>query len=186
MFRANKTLTASHPYGSKWYTWPLMIRPIYYWNASTKLGQVPLESKIYLIGNPFIWWASTVAILYLILNILPARMTWSGGHSGFKKSGQEYLVHDTSYLILVGGYALNLLPFIGIPRVMFLYHYFPSYIFAILALALLIDRQKDKKQIFAIMFLISAALFIYFAPLSYGLAVSPSYFKGLIWLPTWQ
>ena len=30
MFRANQRITATHSYSSKWYTWPFMLRPIYY------------------------------------------------------------------------------------------------------------------------------------------------------------
>ena len=41
MYRSNARLTATHPYSTlppagyqklDWYTWPLMMRPIYYWN----------------------------------------------------------------------------------------------------------------------------------------------------------
>ncbi|MBX4190146.1 phospholipid carrier-dependent glycosyltransferase, partial [Candidatus Parcubacteria bacterium] len=67
MYHANQRLTASHPYSSKWYTWPFMIRPIYYWVGSTPASY---EEKIYLIGNPLIWWASTVAVLYLLFNAI--------------------------------------------------------------------------------------------------------------------
>ena len=173
MYTANQTLTATHPYSSKWYTWPFMVRAIYYWNhAST---DTPTESKIYLIGNPFIWWASTVGILYLLLSL--------AGEWISKK--RLALPLNTIPLILVGGFLINLLPFVGIGRVMFLYHYLSALIFAILALVYLLDNQKSKKLMFSIL-LITALCFLYFAPLSYGLPLEAGSFQNRLWLTTWQ
>src|SRR3989338_6692636 len=98
MYRSNQRLTATHPYSSQWYAWPFMTRPIFYWISE--------NSRIYLLGNPIIWWASTLAVILLLLKnlkfkILNLKLNTAG--------------------ILLGGYFLNLLPFIGIKRVMFLY-----------------------------------------------------------------
>jgi len=184
MYTANKTLTATHPYSSKWYSWPFMIRPIYYWNHAS--GTLGTESKIYLIGNPFVWWASTVGILYLILSFM----------AEFISKRRIALTNNTIPLILIGGYIINFLPFIGIGRVMFLYHYLSALIFAILALAYFIDpaharisgasRQKNRRNIIIGALIIAGLAFLYFAPLSYGLPLSPSAFQNRIWLPTWQ
>src|SRR3989344_1737846 len=52
MYTSNTTLTADHPYSSKWYTWPFMQRPIYYWHGSdTRILQAgqniePEDSRI--------------------------------------------------------------------------------------------------------------------------------------------
>lgn len=167
MYRANQTLTATHPYGSKWYTWPFMIRPIYYWNHASTTA--PTEEKIYLIGNPVIWWASTVAIMYLL----------------FSSIGRDFFKNKT-VLILLGGYLLNFLPFIGIGRVMFLYHYLSAFIFAILALAYLIDQQRYSKRIFIAAIAIATITFIYFAPLSYGLPLEAGSFENRMWLNSWR
>ncbi len=161
MYRSNQRLTADHPYGSKWYTWPLMIRPIYYW--------VQNNARIYFLGNPFIWWASTVAMLLLIFDMI------------FKKDSRKELP-----LILLGGIVLNLLPFIGIKRVMFLYHYMTAYIFAILILAYLIDQaQRPNRKIYTLL-AVAALFFIFFAPLSYGTALTPRAYENRVWLETWR
>jgi dolichyl-phosphate-mannose-protein mannosyltransferase len=167
MYKANQTLTATHPYSSKWYTWPFMIRPVYYWNHASTTA--PTESKIYLIGNPLIWWASTVATLYLL----------------FSSIGRGFFKNKT-VLILLGGYFINYLPFIGIGRVMFLYHYLSALIFAVLTLAYLIDRQKFSKRMLLTAIAVTAISFIYFAPLSYGLPLEAGQFQNRIWLTTWQ
>ncbi len=156
MYRSNQRLTATHPYSSQWYSWPFMTRPIFYWVSS--------NSRIYLLGNPVIWWASTVAVLLSLL----------------------YVVRHRIIKILLGGYFLNLLPFIGIKRVMFLYHYLTGLVFAILVLVYLVEKQEHAKKIFIGLAIASAVVFIYFAPLSYGLPLSKKAYDAHVWLPSWR
>ncbi len=168
MYKANQGLTATHPYSSQWYSWPLMARPIYYW--------VDGDARIYLLGNPIIWWLSTVAVLYLVFSIL---------YLVLNRFDTKYKIQNTLYFLL-GGYILNLLPFIGVKRVMFLYHYFTAYIFAIMIMVWLISKQKNSKLIFGIILTASVVSFIFFAPLSYGLDLSSKAFKARIWLSGWE
>ena len=156
MFQSNQRLTATHPYSSQWYTWPFMTRPIFYW--------VNDNARIYFFGNPIIWWGSTVAVLLSLM----------------------YIVRHRIIRILLGGYFLNLLPFIGIKRVMFLYHYLTGLIFAILILIYLIEKQKHARKIFIGLAIASVAAFIYFAPLTYGLPLSPKAYETRVWLPSWR
>src|SRR3989338_2051742 len=179
MYKANQRLNALHSYSSSWYTWPLMTRPIYYW--------VKENSRIYLIGNPIIWWLSTVAIIYYVLNIM--------------YYGLKTILHTTSYFLLAG-YIINMLPFVGVKRVMFLYHYFTAYIFAILMMVWLISQISSTKLttnktpnsstwfttgiIIGVLLTISIASFIFFAPLSYGLDLSPKAYELRVWLASWR
>ena len=168
MYRSNQRLTATHPYGSQWYLWPFMARPIFYWVSG--------DSRIYLLGNPVIWWASTVGIMYLVLSIM---------YSAFKKFSPKYMIPNTLYFLL-SGYFLNLLPFIGIKRVMFLYHYLTALIFAILILVYLIEKQEHAKKIFVGLAIVSVVAFIYFAPLTYGLPLNPKAYEARVWFPNWR
>ena len=158
MYRANARLTATHPYSSSWYTWPFMLRPIYYWNSGI--------AKIYLLGNPVVWWASTFGIFYVLLSTLGTR-------------------NKILYLIS-GAYLVNLLPFIGIDRAMFLYHYFIALIIAIIALAYLIDHLKSRTKVFAGLIALAVISFIFFAPLTYGKPELPQeQFNHRVWLKSW-
>ncbi|MEK7579620.1 MAG: phospholipid carrier-dependent glycosyltransferase [Patescibacteria group bacterium] len=190
LYQSNARLTASHPYSSPWYQWPFMTRPIYYWNgpsfAEASEGTV---ARIYLLGNPLVWWASTIAVLYSLIFLL----------KNWKLKNWKFLI---------SGYLLNLLPFIFIGRVMFLYHYFPALIFAILILCFQLDNERggphvrpppggmimstvgvrrDRTPSYLYTILIGAIiLFLFFSPLSYGLEIPEWYYKMTVWLPSWR
>jgi len=169
MYKANQNLTATHPYSSEWYSWPLMTRPIYYW--------VDGDSRIYLIGNHVIWWASSAAILFSIILLLSEKL----------KVKSEKILRDKFILhFLLAGYVINILPFIGVKRVMFLYHYFTAYIFAVMILTYLLDNTKYKNRVFAGLLIASVVAFIYFAPLSYGLELPPKAYEARVWLESWK
>ena len=163
MYKANQGLNAGHPYGSAWYTWPLMSRPIFYW--------VKDNARIYLMGNPIIWWTTTLAVVFLLTSYV---------FYGLKNS-LKFLP-----TFLLAGYILNLLPFIGVKRVMFLYHYFTALIFSILILVYLLDKVKSPKLIIGALIALSTISFLYFAPLSYGLNLSPRAYELRVWLASWR
>src|SRR3989344_1864788 len=48
MLSANYHLAAAHPYASAWWTWPLMGRPVFYWQGA--------GAAMYFLGNPLVWW----------------------------------------------------------------------------------------------------------------------------------
>jgi len=179
MYKSNQRLTASHPYSSQFYTWPFMARPIFYWVKGTpSTGSISSQrassgqtARIYFFGNPVIWWSSTIAVAvsikYLVLSIKKRKL-------------------DKVLAILLGGYFINLLPFIGIKRVMFLYHYLTALIFAILILCYLIDENKNSRKIFTVIVVAAIAAFIFFSPLSYGLPLSEKAYNARVWFASWR
>lgn len=56
MLQHNAGLTASHPYASNPINWPFLISGISFWTDNKE------QRQIYLIGNLFSWWASTIAL----------------------------------------------------------------------------------------------------------------------------
>ena len=184
MYKSNATLTANHPYSSKWYTWPLMIRPIYYWyGGSTPVQVSSSASRIYFLGNPVIWWTSTAAILYILLTFLIESFS---SIIGFFKKKLVFSQNGNLKIFFLGFFLFNLLPFIGITRVMFLYHYMIALVISIIALVYLLDRLENKKKAFGILIIISLAAFIFFLPLSYGLPLTENAYHLRLWLPSWQ
>jgi Gpi18-like mannosyltransferase/4-amino-4-deoxy-L-arabinose transferase-like glycosyltransferase len=156
-----KGMKATHPYSSKFYTWPFLLRPIFYW--------IDYNQRIYFLGNPILWWSSTFAIFILFILFI--------FHSKIQK--------DKRAIFILLGYLTNTVPYLNVERVTFLYHYLPALIFAISSLVYLVSWLKDwKKAIFLILIFVIFS-FLYFAPLSYGFPLSPEDYQRRIWLKTW-
>ena len=160
MYTANANISSKHPFGSKWYSWPVNSKPVYYWNQESFDGLPGRKAKIYLSGNPVLWWLATFAVIFAIFGLLT-------------KKGRSRL--SPIFYILLLGYFANLLPFIFITRVAFLYHYLPSSLYAILILSLLLTNFWPKgKKIFLPAIILIALGFIIFSPLSYGWPMPPA------------
>jgi len=216
MYKSNQRLSATHPYSSQWYTWPLMTRSIFYWVKDTpsthsinlqggtssepQPNSEPVEStsseqvsRIYFLGNPVIWWSSTVALIYGL---------WIMYHGIISRTKKIYSIFHTPYFILFTGYFLNMLPFVGVKRIMFLYHYLTALIFAILILCYLIDPErtygrdesrptsyeagKTKKWLLVGLVATSIATFLFFSPLTYGLSLSEKAYDARVWFASWR
>ncbi len=177
MYRANATLTAQHPYGSPWFTWPFMIRPIYYWNEKNSLDPSQ-ESRIYFLGNPIIWWLSFFSIIYLTIDLIPIYKE--------RPPLRDYIYQNRIALLIIFGFLINILPFIGIKRVMFLYHYMTALIFAIISISYCLDRTRYKQILIILLIILSASTFLFFAPLSYGLPLTNQAYHHRLWFRSWE
>lgn len=180
MYTAQSSLkSVEHPYASKWYTWPLEIRSVYYWQGEMINDR---QGNIYLLGNPVVWWGSTIAVLGALL-------VWLIKPRALGKRRQLVA-------FLLAGYGLNFIPFAFIDRPMFLYHYLFALVFAILLLSVLLglifDWQRKKygkrvvTQTFWAIAIVIALGFLYFLPLSYGWPLSTADLQQRILLPSWR
>lgn len=161
MFSANQRLKSTHAYSSKWYTWPVLERPIFYWQNQ--------NSRIYLLGNPLIWWLASLAVIVAIFGLILRK-----------------LIPSKTILILLAGYFINLLPFIFIGRVMFLYHYLIALIFSILILVYLLERTPRFRINSIILTVLAIISFIYFSPLTYGLTLPEWALSARVWFSSWR
>jgi dolichyl-phosphate-mannose-protein mannosyltransferase len=169
MFATNQRVTGGHPYGSSWWQWPLAWKPIYYLRDSFHSVNAP-DSNTYSVGNLILWWSASAAVLMAIGLATVCRL--------------RKLTMPAGLIFLLGAYLLNWLPFAGIHRVMFLYHYYCAYLFGLLLLAMLLDRfaPSAAQKIFIAA---AVAMFIYLAPLSYGLPADINHYE-FGWLPLWR
>lgn len=113
---------ATHPYSSKWWTWPLLLRPVWYYFKDAP-GDASRIVGVWAGGNPLLWWAGTLAIPIV------ATRAWR---------------KEAAAAFIVAGFVLHLVPWIPIGRVLFQYHYFPSLFFSFLALGLVLGALWDK------------------------------------------
>ncbi len=180
MYGSQSSLEAvGHPYSSKWFTWPMMARTVYYWQGDEVNGK---QGHIYLLGNPVVWWGTTSMVLTAVAML-------ALGHRLIRRRRRVLL-------FLVAGYAVNLLPFALINRPMFLYHYFFALLFAILISCVLggilldeLAKRKGKRlanHVYWAIAIIVFASFLYFLPVFYGWPLTLVELERYMWLPSWR
>ncbi len=174
MFSYHSKLTAEHPFSSMWYTWPLVLRPVWYY-GNPALAAVGKASSIVGMGNPLLWWTSAVATGGLLL-YLPYAL-WKR--------------RPIKQALFIGmGYLSQLLPWAIISRVVFIYHYFASLPFAILALVygfrVALYRFPFARRAICIFTIASGIVFLAFYPVLSGAVVPKSYVLSCLkWLASW-
>ncbi len=148
------TLTATHPYSSVWWTWPLLRKPVLFLYDIRPDGLVNVMTTR---GNTLVWWLSGVMVLVSFVWLL------------YRRFVQKYAVADHPLTVLLIGWAACYLPFIPIHRVMFIYHYMPAYGFALLILTYWLSELWKTWWVGVILFLIIAiAVSVFFLPLAVG------------------
>jgi dolichyl-phosphate-mannose--protein O-mannosyl transferase len=168
-------LRATHPYFSKWYTWPALYRPTwYYFNQDP---EAKLVRGIVAIGNPALWWASVPVTLWALVTGARAR--------------------DPRRLFSGLGFCFLYLPWGLSPRTLNYSHYlFEAIPYACLSLGVLLDRHWDAPgpgRLLARGYVaLVVAMFFFFLPFLLALPVPTSWYyfdiKGWrpwTWFPTW-
>ena len=153
MYWYHSSLEATHPFESRWYTWLLDLRPVWYYLNSG----LPAGTKASIAGfyNPVLCLAGLACILLLFWRQVSCR----GARTG------------AGVLIL---YAAQLLPWMMVTRCTFLYHYFPSSMFARAAIVLVLAQGKDEvraKRIGLVLLAAALVFFVWFYPALSGLPV---------------
>jgi len=169
MFNYHKGVHDSHPYSSRWYQWLVDARPIlYYLDSSSVPG---FKTAFGAFANPIVCWGGLIALVFTAVQMI------------LRRCGKA--------LFIVIGFLSQFIPWIIIGRTTFAYHYFPSLIFLILALAyvfnLLLDAQaKHGRQAVCAVAGASAALYVLFYPVLIGLSIPVWYSSNLLrWFPSW-
>jgi dolichyl-phosphate-mannose--protein O-mannosyl transferase len=212
MFVSNEGLAATHTWGSTWDQWPFMAgKGVLYWTHP--------NTMIYLLGNPLVWWGSTVAVFAFITMMLwPAVEAFTGGRGAAAAGGYAALpssVHDDSSdagakgsggaprlrlvervrrarirslgVFFLSGYMANLLPYMLIRRVCFVYHYIPALIQGSLLAAVVLeictfDKPRVRMGIAMGIFALQGLVFYKFSPWTYGFHTNN---EALRWRSTW-
>ena len=154
-------LEAEHPYTSQWWTWPLLIRPVYlFQNFDAKTQAI---ENIYALGNPVVFWfglSSVIASIYLSIKL-----------------------KIKSLALLVYGYIAFFAPWALSPRIMFIYHYLPSIPFMVIISSIII--RKYKILIWPAIIL-SLLAFIYFYPHWTAIKVPQNIDQSYYWFQSWR
>ena len=169
MYKYHKDLVATHPFSSPWWEWPLMLRPIWYYQA--KLMPEGMLSSIISFGNPLVWWPGFIAVLLSFYVVFKRR--------------------DRKLRMLLIAYCSQYLPWILVPRLTFIYHYFAMVPFLILILTYYIKEYLEegslyrRKRVYGYLAGV-LLLFMLFYPILSGMIIPAKYSFFLRWLPGWN
>jgi predicted membrane-bound dolichyl-phosphate-mannose-protein mannosyltransferase len=166
MFGYHFGLQAGHPAASPWWSWPLDLKPVWFYSHSYDNR---LLAVIYNGGNPILFWAGVPA------------MVWCGILAWRRRS--------LALVLVVAAFAFQYLPWTRIERATFHYHYFAAVLFAMVAVAYLVDEglRSWAYRSLAIAFLVAAVVAgLLIFPLGSALAMPDWYVNAARALAPWN
>lgn len=167
MFNYHSDLISTHPYSCKWYNWPTMYRPVWYYSYHQS---DTISAGISAFGNPLVWWVGVPAAIYMIYLVWKKR--------------------DNKAMFLLASYAAQYLPWVFIGRTTYMYHYFPSVPFVVMMIGYGIYnlvKGNSKKRMVAYFYVAAViGLFMFFYPVLSGYPIEKQWvFDNLRWFDTW-
>lgn len=165
------TLTATHPWSSVWYGWPLQERPLLMVYDTLADGRLIVMTTL---SNPLLWWSATLAVLFSLAYLFR------------EKFWRRQKIVDHPLVPLLIGYLVFFFFWFPIHRILFIYHYLPAYAFSLIILTYWLWQGWEKHPRLVIGFLLLVILLtLYFLPLNIGLPVNQSGLNGRIWFSSW-
>jgi dolichyl-phosphate-mannose-protein mannosyltransferase len=149
--------------------------------------------SIYLIGNPYVWWAGTVSVLLTVLGLVFGALRWQRGYKDYKDRQLIFFKRPTNYptpllfpssatlssilptlLTFLLGYFVHYFPYFTQKRQLFIHHYLPALYFSILILSVLFElttrRLPERWRLHLAGALLGVTIFGWnkFSPMTYG------------------
>ncbi len=162
-YHGKTVVSSTHPYSSRWFSWPVIYRPIWYYSGETVNG---FKEGISSFGNPAVWWLGIPSFFACIYYVI---------------------VHkDKKALYVLIGYLSCLLPWVFVERTTYIYHYFPCVIFSVLMTCFIVDKMKKKESVGLTIMIATVFLFIIFYPVISGQPVSEEFVDNMLrWMDSW-
>ncbi len=165
IFSYHSSLTATHHYGSPWWGWPLLLRPIWYF-FEREGGRV---TGILCIGNPAIFWMIPLAIGYTLWQLIRKPNVASG--------------------LILAGFLIHWVLYGVVQRVQFFHYVETALPFAMMALAAALHRLwhtgRSGRRVVRGYLVVVVGLFLYWLPLWIGWPISEAFYRHHVWFPSW-
>ncbi len=163
-------LGGTHPYSSKWYTWPFVYKPMWAYQAPATSINADQIGCISIFQNPFLSWLGIAAFFYSL-------------YLGWKQ-------RDRRVLFILIALLAQYLPWIFVRRYALQYHFFATMPFLILFLIYAMENLEKRFRNFGYLSVgitcICLILFLTFYPVLSGTPVSRFYAETILrWFPSW-
>lgn len=165
MYSYHSTVTATHPFSSEWWTWPLILRPVWLYVSALPNG---LVSTIAAMGNPAIWWFGFACILFAVEKAIRGK--------------------NIASIFITTIFFFQWLPYAVISRCLFLYHFYVNVPFLCLAVAYFLNDSwsgRRGKVVVVAYLVVVVALFAVFYPVLSGYPVPYWWSENLRWIRSW-
>jgi len=154
-----------HPYLSSWYSWPLMLRPIWYHYDQKQLRGVAL------LGNPVVMWLGLFSVAFCAIFAIKEQLF--------------------SSIFIFGFYSIFLLSWGLIPRQnTYYYYYYPAGMMLGPAISFAFNRIRIRPFFVHLLqlglLLATIVSFIFFFPVLSSTAMSDSQLNKRLWLNSWR
>ena len=140
-------------------------------------------ASIMCMGNPAVWWVGLGTLLYTIFRA--AKNLWNRRTAG-----------DPAPALIVMGFAAQYLPWVLVPRSMFIYHYFGSLPFVMISIAYAFSLLENRDALRArngelFYCTVTVCLFAAFYPIATGVQFPEWWANAINWfsflkLPGWK
>ena len=179
-YHSTPGLGMDHFFQSPWWQWPFILKAM--WFACDSYEPAGYASTIMCMGNPWVFYIGAVAMLGVLFACAAKYVRVR--ERVMLKQGDG----DLTLLVLTIGFLAQYLPWMLVPRSMYIYHYFASVPFIILSTAWWLDRipKSRPKWRYGVMiaYLIGAAIFfVMFFPYASGWLTSINWLNALKWFP---
>ena len=167
MYRYHAQLKATHPFESRWYSWLLGLRPVWYYQNRALTGDV--RASIAGLAGPVLCCAGLLCLLWIFWRMVSGRGSRQGA----------------AVLVL---YAAQMLPWMLVTRCTFQYHYFPGMMFCLAGIVLVmahLPKQRAAKCATAALCGVSLILFVWYYPALAGVPVPRLWWQSLEILPSY-
>lgn len=179
MYAASARIDVPHTWQSVHYQWMLNLRGVLYW--SQDISNTDMRRQIYILGNPIVsWFCFACVIVFVVAGMVSLRYrSLFSGKRGLLASGSFCLV----------AYMCNLLPYLGVTRQAFIYHYMPGLHYASLLSAVVVELvvpDRFRGKVVGVVVAASVLFFIYLSPWVYGTPTSFKAHANRRWISTWD
>ncbi|MFB0522955.1 MAG: phospholipid carrier-dependent glycosyltransferase [Candidatus Bathyarchaeia archaeon] len=165
MYVYHLELTATHPFSSQWWSWPIILRPVWLY-----ISYLPgnMLSTIAAMGNPAVWWSGFVSMIPAV-------------YKAFREK-------DYANGFVVTIFFSQWFPYMLVERCLFIYHFYTNVPFLCLAITYFLSKSCDtaRGKTVGLAYLTGvASLFVLFYPAISGHPAPCWWIDHLRWLKTW-